>query len=168
VNVRASAIDLFIHPGELEFADENFCLRTTLGSCVSVVLWHPQKRVGGMCHFMLPGRVRRGAEPLNGKYADEALELLLAEAGKYGAPASQYEVKLFGGGNMFAVGSRQGPNVAARNVEAARRLIAAYGLRLKAESLGGAGYRNVVFDIASGDVWIRHVRQGGQRTVGGT
>lgn len=150
-----SAIDLFIHPGECEFADETFCIRTTLGSCVSIVLWHAQRKIGGMCHYMLPSRQNRGSAALNGKYADEALELMLAEARRYGTPPEEYEVKLFGGGNMFPGHKYAGQSVAMRNIEAVRRLIAARGLKIKAESLGGSGYRNVIFDIARGDVWVR-------------
>ncbi|WP_421683094.1 chemotaxis protein CheD [Stutzerimonas urumqiensis] len=157
---RSSAIDLFIHPGEYEFADENFCLRTTLGSCVAIVLWHPQRRLGGMCHYMLPGRTRRAGQALDGKYANEALELMIAEARKRGTRAEQYEVKLFGGGDMFPAQGKQLPSVAGRNINAVRALIEAHGLHIKSESLGGAGYRNVIFDIASGDVWVRHVRGG--------
>lgn len=155
-----SAIDLFVHPGEHEFADENFCVRTTLGSCVAVVLWHPQRKLGGMCHYMLPERGVRGRaadQPLNGKYAEEALQLLFNEAKSAGTDPAEYEVKLFGGGNMFPGGFSTTSGVAARNVAAARRLAEVYRLRVKAESVGGVGYRNVVFDIARGDVWVRHV-----------
>lgn len=154
------AIDLFIHPGEYEFADDNFCLRTTLGSCVAIVLWHPQRRLGGMCHYMLPTRTRRAGQALDGKYADEALELMLAEAHKRGTRAEQYEVKLFGGGDMFPGQGKPVPTVAGRNIEAVRALIEAHGLHIKSESLGGEGYRNVIFDIGSGDVWVRHVTRG--------
>ncbi len=152
-----SAIDLFIHPGEYEFADANFVIRTTLGSCVSIVLWHPQKKLGGMCHYMLPGRQRKPGQALSGKYADEALELLLAEARKLNTGPEQYEVKLFGGGNMFPTYGNRGPSVAARNIDAVRSLITARGLSIKSESLGGAGYRNIIFHISSGDVWVRRV-----------
>lgn len=155
-NLR-STIEIFIHPGEYEFADENFCVRTTLGSCVAIVLWHPRERVGGMCHYMLPGRDREKTQALNAKYGDEALELLLQEAEKLGTRAKHYEIKLFGGGNMFQSYRHNSPSVAVRNVDAARSLIAAHGLKVRAESLGGTGYRNVIFDIASGDVWVRHV-----------
>ncbi|MEK0361404.1 MULTISPECIES: chemotaxis protein CheD [unclassified Pseudomonas] len=151
------AIDLFIHPGEYEFADENFCIRTTLGSCVSIVLWHRERRLGGMCHYMLPRRERRVGQALNGKYANEALELMLREARILGTRTEQYEVKLFGGGDMFPNYKKGGRTVAGRNIEAVRGLIAAHGLRITSESLGGVGYRNVIFEIASGNVWVRHV-----------
>ena len=151
------AIDLFIHPGEYEFADENFCIRTTLGSCVSIVLWHRKRRLGGMCHYMLPSRKHRAEQTLNGKYADEALELMLREARKLGTRAEQYEVKLFGGGDMFPNSKNRERTVAGRNIDAVRELIAAHGLRITSESMGGVGYRNVIFEIASGNVWVRHV-----------
>jgi chemotaxis protein CheD len=151
-----SAIDLFIHPGEHEFADENFRLRTTLGSCVSIIFWHPERRLGGMCHYMLPSRKRAGQEAPNAKYADEALSLMLQEARKLGTRPEQYQVKVFGGGNMFPGYQANKLSVAARNVRAARKLLADHGLVSRSECLGGAGYRNVIFDIASGDVWVRH------------
>jgi chemotaxis protein CheD len=155
-----AAIDLFIHPGEFEFADENFCIRTTLGSCVSIVLWHPQRKLGGMCHYMLPSRKRRAGRAdseLSGKYADEALELMLREAEKLGTRPSDYEVKIFGGGNMFAGYRDKEQSVASRNVRSVKRLLHSRGLAVKSECLGGTGYRNIIFNIATGDVWVRRV-----------
>lgn len=160
-----SMIDIFIHPGEYEFADENFCIRTTLGSCISIVLWHPVRRVGGMCHFMLPSRSRSPEQSLSGKYADEALELMLTEARKWGTRPEDYEVKLFGGGNMFPGKSNRLSGVSDGNIKAVRALIASYGLKIKAESLGGSGYRNIIYNIGKGDVWVRHVDNNRHRVV---
>ncbi|MGA7802582.1 MAG: chemotaxis protein CheD [Gammaproteobacteria bacterium] len=156
-----SAIDLFIHPGEYQFADEHFRIRTILGSCVAVVLWHPRRRIGGMCHFMLPKRLRPSGAPLDGRYGEEALELLVRQAAKATTPLEDYVVKVFGGGNMLAPHHAAGKDVATRNAEAALALIAARGLRIKAHSLGGIGHRHVIFDVASGDVWVRHVSGNG-------
>jgi len=152
-------VDLFIHPGEYEFADEHFCLRTTLGSCVAITLWHPKRRLGAMCHFMLPERGRTSAdEELNPRYADDALELMFREARRHHTKPYEYEVKVFGGGNMFPSAIRRtGPSIAARNMEAADRILKHAGLRVRARHVGGSGYRNIIFDIASGEVWVRHV-----------
>ena len=78
---EGDAIEIFLQPGEIFFGDSSTRIRTVLGSCVAMTLWHPQRKVGGMCHYMLAQRRGRG-EPdgaLNGKYADEALQLLLRE-----------------------------------------------------------------------------------------
>lgn len=152
-----SAIDIFLRPGELDFVDENFNLRTTLGSCVSIAIWHPLGRIGGMCHFLLPEGKRSKDVPLNGKYANQAFELLLGHVHKQGTKIDQYEVKLFGGGNMFPGFRTTSPGVACRNIAAARRIVDQYRLKVTSESLGGVGHRNLVFEVATGAVWVQHI-----------
>lgn len=149
---RHSQIELFLHPGDWQFADRSHRLRTTLGSCVSIVLWHPVRLLGGMSHCLLPSREGARRAP-NGKYIDEALELLLAEIRRHNTRPGDYRVKLFGGGRMMAT-QHPGFDVAARNVDAVRRAVHAVGLRVHAESLGGRGYRKLLFDVATGDVWL--------------
>ena len=48
-----AAIDVFLMPGEHFVGDARHRIRTLLGSCVSITLWHPQRRVGAMSHFLL-------------------------------------------------------------------------------------------------------------------
>lgn len=49
--------------GQLYFGTQAGTVRTLLGSCVALVLWHPQRRIGAMCHYLLPGRQRRDGSP---------------------------------------------------------------------------------------------------------
>ena len=39
-------IDIFLQPGEYFVGDADYQIRTMLGSCVSMTLWHPGKRIG--------------------------------------------------------------------------------------------------------------------------
>lgn len=145
--------EVYLHPGEWYFGDEDTRIKTLLGSCVSFTLWHPGRKIGGMCHYMLPSRDKKPAkEYRSGKYADEALELLVEEIEKEKTQPKEYVAKVFGGGMMLDMG---GVNVAERNVETARKLIRRYGFALEGECLGGVGHRNVVFDIWSGEVWLK-------------
>lgn len=50
----SEVIDRFLNPGEIFFGGSGFRVRTLLGSCVSIVLWHPNRHLGGMCHYLLP------------------------------------------------------------------------------------------------------------------
>ena len=99
MNKPSQAIEIFLQPGDLYFGDRDNRIRTVLGSCVSLTFWHPKLLVGGMCHYMLPNRSleRRTASdlPLDGRYADEAIELLTKEINLAGVPHREYEVKLF-------------------------------------------------------------------------
>ncbi|MBN2994127.1 chemotaxis protein CheD, partial [Pseudomonas cedrina subsp. fulgida] len=111
--------EVVLAPGQVSFATRPTRLRTLLGSCVAFTFWHPQRLFGGMCHFMLPARLR-GNQPLDGKYADEALELLLRHARANGTRKQDYQVKVFGGGQMFPAQQHhlQAQNVANLNIRA--------------------------------------------------
>src|SRR5690625_660356 len=148
-------LDVFLQPGEWYFGDSKTCIRTTLGSCVAVVLWHPQQRLGGMCHYMLPSRGTRREEPLSGRYGDEALQLLFDAVRLAGTQLGDYEFKLFGGAKMFAGGASCPLGVSARNVDFALTALYRHGLAIKAQSLGCVGYRQLIFDLGSGAGWMR-------------
>ncbi len=151
------AVDVFLQPGEVYFGGRDTRIRTLLGSCVAIVMWHPGMRAGGMCHYMLPGAPARRQVALDGRYADDAMALMLREIQKTDTAPADYQVKLFGGGNMFAAhrSAREG-HVGAKNVEVARTLLKQHGFSSCAEHLGGVGHRTVLFDIWSGHVWMKH------------
>lgn len=178
-------IEVFLQPGDVYFGDRNTRIRTLLGSCVSVVMWHPGLLIGGMCHILLPSRGKhRQGEAADGRYADDAIDMLLQEIRAAGTRPDEYQVKLFGGGNMFphhAKARRNGPcalaatgahaglpwhagcedrsvhncGVGCLNCAAVRRLLQQHGLSLTVQNIGGDGHRQVIFDIATGDTWVR-------------
>lgn len=153
----AHSIDIFLPPGEVYFGERDTRIRTLLGSCVAIVMWHPRLLVGGMCHYMLPKQHEKKQGTLDGRYADEAMELMLREIRNTGTRPCEYQVKLFGGGHMFSAHQAMSrDHVGARNVEVARRLIKLHGFSSCAEQLGGIGHRNIIFEIWNGRVWVRH------------
>lgn len=148
---------VYLQPGEFHFGGGNACIHTLLGSCVSITLWHPGLRIGGMCHFMLPSRDNPGMERPDGRYADESLQLFLEEISKHDTQPGEYQAKLFGGGNMFqAPEVPRAVDVGSRNIEAARRLLGQGGFLLHAEHVGGSGHRRIFFDLCDGNVWVKH------------
>ena len=160
-------LEIFLGPGDLFFGDRDTRIRTLLGSCVAVTLWHPRAKLGGMCHFVVPTRPAQGMHhELEGRYADEAFLMLLAEIRQTATSPDEYEVKMFGGGSQFAEFSGQAMDVAARNVEAGLELLTYHGLTLTSMHLGGTGHRQVVLDVWNGDVWVRHVELADERSRG--
>jgi len=150
-------IEIFLQPGELYFGDRATRIRTVLGSCVSLVFWHPQMLVGGMCHFMLPRRTREKNGRLDGRYADEAIELALREIRGCNTLPSDYKVKMFGGGNMFpGIAKAEAGHVGSKNVLAARELVRRHGFDCVSEHVEGVGHRTLFFDVWSGVVSVRH------------
>lgn len=152
--------EINLTPGELWFGGGDVRVRTLLGSCVAVTVWHPRRRLGGMCHYMLPERTGvRGAKG-DGRFAGDALDWLVRRMIETGSRPCEYEAKLFGGGRMFelAPGARVDgvTDIHGRNAAAARSLAAHYGLCVRGEHLGGSGHRQVVFELPTGDAWVRH------------
>ncbi len=153
--------DVVLLPGDYFVGAGQFKVRTLLGSCVSITLWDPVRRVGAMCHIMLSGR--RGGGRRDARYAEDALALMLAELAAYGVAAKDLQAKVFGGGNMFPslvgrdgqlMASRDG-DVGRRNGEVACALLAAHGIPVVSHSLYGNGHRRIQFDLTNGDVWSR-------------
>lgn len=148
--------EVYLQPGDFFFGGPSARIRTVLGSCVSITMWHPIRLIGGMCHYMLPGRARKNSE-LQGKYADEAIEMFLREAARYKTSPAEYQIKLFGGGNMFPKQTAD-PNesISSRNVRAAELLLARHNLDLTSRHVGMSGHRHIIFEVWSGHVWVRH------------
>jgi chemotaxis protein CheD len=163
----ANRVDVFLQPGEYCVGDASYRIRTVLGSCVSVTLWAPERRVGAMSHFLLASRGASkeledarglGVPTLDARYGDEALRLMLHDLGHRGVSPVHCHAKIFGGGNMFPTQRSAGVvAVGRRNGEAARALLAGYGIEIVSESLFGEGHRQIAFDVGSGHVWARQV-----------
>ncbi len=164
-------LEIFLQPGELYFGEGRTRVRTLLGSCVAIAVWHPRLKIGGLCHYMLPGRgAHHGAHrALDGRYADEAMLLFLRDMRAAGTRPDEYEAKLFGGGRMFTQDNSQnqeGIGIPCKNVQRGRELVRQYGMRLKAEHLGGEGHRNLMFEIWNGDAYLKFWGQNAQQSMG--
>ncbi|OHC63278.1 MAG: hypothetical protein A2045_11070 [Rhodocyclales bacterium GWA2_65_20] len=144
---------LHLAPGGFHFGAAPLHLSTLLGSCVTVTLWHPRRHIGGMCHIQFPRRTTHAAA-LDGRYAEDAFALFDQALERHGTCAHEYITKLFGGGNMFPGTGASTIDVGNKNLAAARRQLAARHLKPAVEHVGGAGHRKLIFDLASGDVWL--------------
>lgn len=151
-------LEVFLHPGDFHFGKQDTRIVTLLGSCVSITVWHPRLLVGGMCHYMLPSRgVIPEGEGYDGRYGDEAMKLLMNHIWRLDADPRQFHAKLFGGANMFPLQCQKNEmNVGERNLEMAATLLERYEIPLKARHIGGDGHRKLMFDVWSGDVWLKH------------
>ncbi len=134
-----NAIDIFLQPGDFYFGDMNTRIRTLLGSCVSITMWHPTRQIGGMCHFLLPSRGNVLATSLDGRYAKEAMQMFTHEIRATKTHPSEYTVKLFGAGNMFPGIKKNNScdsngckniscnSISCKNMGIARSLVASHG-----------------------------------------
>lgn len=154
-----------LRPGEVWFGGADACVHTLLGSCVSITLWHPRRRFGGMCHYLLADSAGAERPRQPGYYGDDALAFLLRKLRFHGLRPAEMEAKVFGGGAMFGdYPAGEGCfNVSHKNVTWAVETLRRHGFDVKAEDTGGRNYRVLHFEVWSGDVWVRHGRPGPDR-----
>jgi chemotaxis protein CheD len=132
-------------------ADPDASMSTILGSCVAACLYDPVRKVGGMNHFLLADG--DGEEAM--RYGAYAMEVLINDLLKMGASRDRLEAKLFGGARMMERLS----DIGAGNAEFARRFLAAEGIPVVSESLGGRRARRVEFWPVGGRARQREVDQ---------
>lgn len=145
---------LTLMPGQLHFGGHAASLRTLLGSCLAVTLWHPERRLGGMCHFLLPSRQRKGDEPLDGRYGDEALEALVNLLRATRSAPTEFHAHLYGGADTMPEGALKF-NVGERNIEQGFNLVDRYGFQIQGVDVGEDIPRTVVLTLATGEVTMR-------------
>ncbi len=136
--------------GDLKIAKSPKIIKTSLGSCVGVVLYDSMQKIGGMLHLMLPNCRDRNSKL--SKYADTGIPLLLdlmineAKANK-----NAIKAKIFGGAKMFTVNSDLF-DIGKSNILETKSILDKAGLKLVASRLGGTKGHQISLDTESGIV----------------
>ena len=146
---------LVLMPGQMHLGQQVASVRTLLGSCVAITLWHPKRRIGGMCHFLLPQRQRRAGDPLEGRYGDEAVEAMVKSLQLLRADPHEFVAHLYGGADTLSGCNTVKFNIGERNIEQAWSLIDRYGFQLDGVDVGEDIPRVVSLVLGSGKVTMR-------------
>ncbi len=119
-----------------------------------------------MCHFTLPKYpgARSDERKRDGRYADDVMFIFQQEASKLGTKLTEYEAKIFGGGNMMkSKGQNTEDSIGTKNATAAMTLLMKENINILIAHVGEFGHRRIVFDTNSGSVWVRHIDNDGTR-----
>lgn len=131
-----------------------------LGSCVAIVIYDRQTRVGGMAHVLLPSEGLSRDKDNRAKFPGTAVPLLLEEMWKLGA-RGPFAAKIVGGASMFgALIPAGGINMGERNVVSSRQALSEAGIPLAAQDVGGDYGRSVYFHLDDGRVLVRSLKSG--------
>jgi chemotaxis protein CheD len=131
-----------------------------LGSCVAIALYDPATRVGGLAHVLLPSESMARDKTNRAKFPAAAVPMLLAEMKGLGCNGG-IGARLVGGASMFAsLLPAGGVNIGDRNVAASRAALAAAGVPLLGEDVGGDYGRSVYFHLADGRIEVHSLKAG--------
>lgn len=155
--------ELEIKTAELAIGQDGDILKTgSVGSCLVIVLYDKEARVGGLAHAMMPtgdvvamGQVIDFSPGNNsGKYVNEAIDNLLVGVVKKGANRRKLTARLVGGASMFRrlTGDKYG--IGFQNIEAAHMYLKTLGIPIENEDIAGASGKTVEFDLKTGIISI--------------
>lgn len=149
-----------LHPGELFVAQEPTIITTILGSCVSVCLYCPVKKIGAMCHGVMPFSPDGAAEN-SFRFVNRSVSYMAdVMTGLHGLSCAKLEAKLFGGADVFSVGEgqrRKAPTIGEQNIDAARVSLKKRGIPVIVEKVGGVNGRKLFFYTHTGEVYLRRI-----------
>jgi chemotaxis protein CheD len=149
---------VIIHPGEYYSAKDELVISTVLGSCISVALYDPSGKGGGLNHFMLPGAMRSSlVADQNAKYGMYAMDLLVNDLMKLGVERRALVAKVFGGAAVLQQCSAVS-KVPESNVRFAFEYLADEGIRIVSSDVGGTEPRKIYFYPDSGRVLLKRIR----------
>lgn len=146
-----------LQPGEMYFSQQSKQetvkkLKTILGSCVAVTIWHSKSKIAGMCHFLLAQEAEntKATQVMQRyRYGEEALDYLLKKMVLL-FPLDEFEVSIFGGSNMYP--SITSPTIGEINVKFAQTWAKRNNIAFnKQDTLGNNG-RSVTLDLNTGKV----------------
>jgi chemotaxis protein CheD len=125
-----------------------------LGSCIALTLWDPERRVGGMLHFLLPesaldtDRARRNPFVC----ADTGVPALVRRCTRLGADPRRLVARAAGGAQVLDCTGFL--DVSARNHATLRNVLRSAGLSLACSAIGGTVSRSLRLDVGTGRCWV--------------
>jgi chemotaxis protein CheD len=147
---------IYLMVGDLYFGNQAKEVKTLLGSCVAITLWHPKLKVGGMSHIALPESRNEANSSMNTRFADGAINSFISYMTDIDTQPKEYIVHLYGGGQMFHKDDKESYNdVGAKNLANTRRLLKLYRFNIVKEDVSGSFYRHVCLNLQNGHVELR-------------
>lgn len=146
----------YLMPGNIFAHQGEYTVTTVLGSCVSVCLWDPVRRLGGINHFMLP--LWNGDGLASPRYGNIAIAKLIEKMLKLGADRNNLRAKVFGGSDVLKVTSAF-MNIGARNVVLAQDLLRDEKIPIISADTGGQNGRKLLYNTRSGVVLVKLLKK---------
>jgi chemotaxis protein CheD len=150
--------DINLQAGEAYFGKAPKRIKTLLGSCVAVTVWHSELKLGGLCHYLISERKDNTNSTKSGdyKYGKQALAFLKQQM-VCNADLKEYEVGIYGGSNMY--NSESSSTIGEKNVSYAHQWLKQLGLNAKNEDVLGEVCRTLILDLSTGDVHLKRYQQ---------
>jgi len=151
--------ELSVGIAELKIAENPKILTCpALGSCVAIVLYEENLKIGALAHIMLPDSSEIKKSKNSAKFADTAIKSMIEVLTRKGADKKRLTAKIVGGAHMFNAKNGIMNNIGLRNVTAAKNILMQEGIKIISEDTGKNYGRTVRFYTSDGKLIVRSIK----------
>lgn len=140
----------YLLPGFYIATDESMLISTVLGSCVAVALYDREKKIAGLCHYLL-ARVADSDSGSIARYGDQAIPMLLDEMISLGANPRSIIAKVYGGASVLGNVSI-GMAIGIKNISIAHEFLSTMNIPIVKEDTGGNRGRKLLLSTDTFDI----------------
>ncbi|MEZ0329181.1 MAG: HDOD domain-containing protein [Dissulfuribacterales bacterium] len=148
-----------VHIGDCQVTkDPDTILETCLGSCVGIAIYDAVRRVGGMCHILLPDgpAEKKHANPT--AYATTAVPFLLNAFEELGGERKTAVTAIAGGASIMTKHSGADLKIGQRNLLAVMEGLRHAGIKISYEHVAGNLGRVMRLYMRNGQIHVRTSR----------
>ena len=126
-----------------------------LGSCLGLIIYDPEAKVGGLLHAMLPlSKINpEKAEKNPFMFVDTGVPELFRGVYERGGDKSRLVIKATGCGEP--IGNNEMFKIGERNYTVLKKILWKNNLLIDSEDVGGSASRTVYFDVSTGRTILR-------------
>ncbi|GBF44188.1 chemotaxis protein [Leptospira ellinghausenii] len=155
MSIKSKIINVGI--ADIKVGKDTDVLRTTLGSCIGIVLYDPDQKIGAISHIMLAkDPTGKDMSKFPHKYGETALPILIDMMKKEGSNIGQFSCRIFGGASMFkGINSQFLQNIGEQNILIVRKFMEEKKIPIIVEDVAGNEGRTISLYCDDGRVLLK-------------
>jgi len=145
----------YILPAEIYVSKTPVYIQTLIGSCVSICLWSPFSKIGGMNHYLLPYSECDDGD--SNRYGNTSISNLINKLMELGAKKSEFQAKIFGGANVLKINEKKVNffNIGEKNIEMAFKILNREKIKIVNYDVGGQEARRILFNTGNFQIRLK-------------
>jgi len=146
-----------VQQGDYRLAKDGENLTTLLGSCLGIVFYDRERKIGGLAHARFP--LDTGSRHLPAaNFVDGAIDLMCARFKNEGSELERLEISLYGAASLMPERLDKKDGIGESNVKAALTVLERRGLRPLAVKTGGKRGVRIGLDTSDGVVTVEELQ----------
>lgn len=148
-NVQTAYSKSFLSLGELIIADQPTHIWTVLGSCVSIILYNPRKKISALCHAQLSENKISGSTNKKStstvikedfRFVACSINFMLEKLYAMGIAKNEIYASVYGGANVIVEFTHK---IGSDNSDAAIEVLQKKGIKIVKKDVGGTKSRTI-------------------------